>query len=96
VLIVDIRHPLKEFDRTMLEFCFATQLPCHVLLTKADKLSRNQATAGAGDHAQAVRDRRPCTPRRRCFPRLPDRRRGSARRGDGLLRSRGWRASHER
>ncbi len=44
VLIVDIRHPLKEFDRTMLEFCFATGLPCHVLLTKADKLSRGQAT----------------------------------------------------
>lgn len=43
VLIADIRHPLKEFDRTMLEFCFATQLPCHLLLTKADKLSRNQA-----------------------------------------------------
>jgi GTP-binding protein len=44
VLIVDIRHPLKEFDRLMLEFCFATQLPCHQLLTKADKLSRGQAT----------------------------------------------------
>lgn len=27
----------------MLDFCFATHLPCHVLLTKADKLSRNQA-----------------------------------------------------
>jgi GTP-binding protein len=44
ILIVDIRHPLKEFDRMMLEFCFATQLPCHLLLTKADKLSRGQAT----------------------------------------------------
>ncbi|WP_430391500.1 ribosome biogenesis GTP-binding protein YihA/YsxC [Dyella sp. 20L07] len=43
VLISDIRHPMKEFDRMMLEFCFATHLPCHVLLTKADKLSRNQA-----------------------------------------------------
>ncbi len=43
VLIVDIRHPLKEFDRMMLEFCFATHLPCHLLLTKADKLSRGQA-----------------------------------------------------
>ncbi|WEN15269.1 ribosome biogenesis GTP-binding protein YihA/YsxC [Rhodanobacter sp. AS-Z3] len=40
VLIVDIRHPLKEFDRLMLQFCFDTQLPCHVLLTKADKISR--------------------------------------------------------
>jgi GTP-binding protein len=43
VLIADIRHPLKDFDRMMLDFCFATHLPCHVLLTKADKLSRNQA-----------------------------------------------------
>jgi GTP-binding protein len=43
MLIVDIRHPLKEFDRTMLDFCFRTELPCHLLLTKADKLSRNQA-----------------------------------------------------
>ena len=44
ILIVDIRHPMKEFDRQMLEFCFATGLPCHVLLTKADKISRGQAT----------------------------------------------------
>ncbi|HUA80772.1 MAG TPA: ribosome biogenesis GTP-binding protein YihA/YsxC [Dyella sp.] len=43
VLIVDIRHPIKEFDRMMLDFCLATLLPCHVLMTKADKLSRNQA-----------------------------------------------------
>lgn len=44
VLIVDIRHPLKEFDRMMLDFCLGTLLPCHVLMTKADKLSRNQAS----------------------------------------------------
>ena len=44
VLIADIRHPLKEFDRMMLDFCAATHLPCHLLLTKADKLSRSQAT----------------------------------------------------
>lgn len=43
VLIADIRHPLKAFDRMMLDFCFQTALPCHLLLTKADKLSRNQA-----------------------------------------------------
>ncbi|TCV96124.1 GTP-binding protein [Luteibacter rhizovicinus] len=45
VLIVDIRHPLKEFDRMMLGFCAATELPCHVLLTKADKISRGPASA---------------------------------------------------
>ncbi|GLQ99522.1 ribosome biogenesis GTP-binding protein YihA/YsxC [Dyella mobilis] len=44
VLIVDIRHPLKEFDRMMLNFCLDTELACHVLLTKADKLSRSQAS----------------------------------------------------
>lgn len=44
VLIADIRHPLKEFDRLMLDFCFATGLPCHLLMTKADKISRGQAT----------------------------------------------------
>lgn len=44
VLMVDIRHPLKEFDRMMLDFCASTDLACHVLLTKADKLSRGQAT----------------------------------------------------
>jgi GTP-binding protein len=44
VLIVDIRHPLKDFDRMMLDFCLGTLLPCHVLMTKADKLSRNQAS----------------------------------------------------
>ncbi|MBS0569190.1 MAG: ribosome biogenesis GTP-binding protein YsxC, partial [Proteobacteria bacterium] len=42
VLIVDARHPLKEFDRRMLEFCHAIGLACHVLLTKADKLSRSE------------------------------------------------------
>ncbi len=45
VLIADIRHPLKPFDCQMLEFCTATSLPCHVLLTKADKLSRGQVGA---------------------------------------------------
>ena len=45
VLIVDCRHPLKDFDRQMLAFCAGIGLACHVLLTKADKLSRNQAAA---------------------------------------------------
>jgi len=45
VLIADIRHELKEFDRQMLHFCSARGLPCLLLLTKADKLSRGQAAA---------------------------------------------------
>lgn len=42
VLIMDIRHPLREFDRQMLAFCAARDLPVHVLLTKADKLPRGR------------------------------------------------------
>lgn len=42
VLIADIRHALTEFDRRMLAFCAAIAMPCLVLLSKADKLSRAQ------------------------------------------------------
>lgn len=45
ILLMDIRHPLKEFDRHLLNWCQAAGLPVHVLLTKADKLSRGPAQA---------------------------------------------------
>jgi GTP-binding protein len=38
VLVMDVRHPLTEFDLKMIEWCEHTQLPLHILLTKADKL----------------------------------------------------------
>lgn len=40
VLIVDARHPLKDFDCMMLDWTREAELHCHVLLTKADKLKR--------------------------------------------------------
>ena len=40
-LIMDIRHPMGKFDQMMLDYCKSCQLPLHVLLNKADKLSRN-------------------------------------------------------
>jgi GTP-binding protein len=43
ILVVDVRRTLTDFDRQMLEFAAAVQLPVHVLLTKADKLKRGQA-----------------------------------------------------
>lgn len=43
VLLMDIRHPLKELDQSMIDWAYARELPVHVLLTKADKLSRGQA-----------------------------------------------------
>lgn len=43
VLLMDVRHPLKEFDLQMLEWCRHQQMPVHILLTKADKLKRGVA-----------------------------------------------------
>ena len=40
VLVMDIRHPMKEFDEMMVGWCQATGIPLHVLLTKADKFKR--------------------------------------------------------
>jgi len=45
VVVMDVRHPLREFDVSMLEFATARELPAHCLLTKADKLSRGAAAA---------------------------------------------------
>ncbi len=41
-LIMDVRRPLTPFDRQMLAWADAAGCGVHVLLTKADKLSRNQ------------------------------------------------------
>jgi GTP-binding protein len=42
LLVMDIRHPLREFDRLMLDYAIERGLGVHVLLTKADKLPRGQ------------------------------------------------------
>ena len=41
VLIMDTRHPLKPLDVQMLDFFHLTGRPVHILLSKADKLSKN-------------------------------------------------------
>src|SRR5690349_8945151 len=42
-LMMDVRHPLTELDLRMLAWFLPTRKPVHVLLTKADKLSREAA-----------------------------------------------------
>lgn len=42
ILIMDARHPLKPLDKQMLEFFATTGRPVHILLSKADKLSKNE------------------------------------------------------
>jgi len=51
VVVMDIRHPLREYDREMLAFAVARELPAHALLTKADKLGRGRQ----GEILRAVR-----------------------------------------
>ena len=43
MLMMDIRHPLTEFDRLMLDLSAASEMPMHILLTKADKLAYGAA-----------------------------------------------------
>ena len=44
-LIMDARHPLTPLDRNMIDWFAPRDRPIHILLTKADKLSRQDATA---------------------------------------------------
>ncbi|WP_316367435.1 ribosome biogenesis GTP-binding protein YihA/YsxC [Candidatus Thiodiazotropha sp. CDECU1] len=43
VLLMDIRHPLTDFDLQMLQWNTHHGLPTHILLTKADKLKTGAA-----------------------------------------------------
>ena len=43
VLLMDVRHPMTALDQQMLSFADHRQIDTLLLLTKSDKLSRNQA-----------------------------------------------------
>ncbi len=61
VLLMDIRHPFKDSDETMLAWCLDARLPLHILLTKSDKLTHGaargvllQTRKQMADHADLV------------------------------------------
>jgi GTP-binding protein len=54
VLVMDSRHPLKEFDWQMLDYCRDIGRRCHLLMTKSDKLSRSQAAAALAGVSRAI------------------------------------------
>ena len=41
-IIMDIRHPLKQDDESLIDWCESKDLPMIILLNKADKLSKSQ------------------------------------------------------
>lgn len=43
VLLMDIRHPLTDFDQMLLAWANNSKMPIHILLTKADKLTYGAA-----------------------------------------------------
>ncbi|WGO84937.1 ribosome biogenesis GTP-binding protein YihA/YsxC [Arsenophonus apicola] len=45
IILMDIRHPLKDMDIQMIEWSVAMNIPILVLLTKADKLVPNKRKA---------------------------------------------------
>src|SRR3546814_12255738 len=47
VVVMDIRHPLKDYDRQMIGYAVRRGLPAHALLTKADKLELGRASCRA-------------------------------------------------
>ena len=47
VIVMDIRHPLKDRDLQMIEWCDTIEIPTLALLTKADKLSFGAAQGTA-------------------------------------------------
>ena len=45
VLMMDIRHPMRDFDAMMINWAVEKQMKVHILLTKADKMKKGPGTA---------------------------------------------------
>lgn len=56
VLVMDARHPLKNYDLQMLAWANQIHLPVHVLLTKADKLNRKASGKSLQGVEEALRE----------------------------------------
>ena len=59
VLIMDIRHPFKALDIQMLDWFIPTGKTIHIILTKADKLSKHQANITLQHATQYVHESYP-------------------------------------
>ncbi|MBD3648206.1 MAG: YihA family ribosome biogenesis GTP-binding protein, partial [Pseudomonadales bacterium] len=56
ILVMDIRHPLKEFDLMMIDWSTESGVPLHILLTKCDKLKRGARNAALFGVRKALPD----------------------------------------
>lgn len=56
VLLMDVRHPLSEFDEMMLGWADEQDMPVHILLTKADKLKPGAAKSALAKVRSQLRE----------------------------------------
>ncbi|MCC1724617.1 YihA family ribosome biogenesis GTP-binding protein, partial [Salmonella enterica subsp. enterica serovar Indiana] len=56
IVLMDIRHPLKDLDRQMIEWAVAVGTPVMLLLTKADKLASGARQAQVKMVREAVKE----------------------------------------
>lgn len=62
MIVMDARHPLMPLDRYLMDWFAPSQKPMHLLLTKADKLTRNAAHAALrSTELELARDYPQCT-----------------------------------
>ncbi len=54
VLLMDIRHPLKDLDEAMLMWCANAGIAVHILLTKSDKMKQSPASKALKQVKQAA------------------------------------------
>lgn len=54
VIIMDSRHPMRDLDTELLNWYRPTNKPVHVLLTKSDKLTRNEQAKTLRDVKQQL------------------------------------------
>ena len=45
VIMMDVRHPMTDFDLQLIDVAVSRRLPIHILLTKSDKLKRGPAAS---------------------------------------------------
>lgn len=57
VLIMDARHPLTKLDEQLLEWIAPSGVPVHILLSKADKLTRQHANTTLREVTAALAER---------------------------------------
>lgn len=56
VLLMDIRHPLTDLDQDMIKWASQSQIPTQILLTKADKLTRNKQNQAVSKVEKAIKN----------------------------------------